>query len=126
MYLKWFFKDIIRKLCNKNIFLLLTHILIFQVPGSTSDSVKVGSDLLETAMSKLELTGVGGSPTAVRLRCEASVFRLYRANSVEVEVRPESPQPASVLLLETSNKPSSGKLPYLYLQNKQNEARKFE
>lgn len=74
----------------------------FQVPGSTSNSIDMGVDLLETASSRLELTGIGGSPTAVRLRCEATVFRLYRANSLEVEVRPESPQPASVLLLETS------------------------
>lgn len=54
---------------------------------------------METATSKLELTGVGGSWGTIRLRCEANLFRLYRANSLEVEVKPDSPQPASVLHL---------------------------
>ncbi|KAF2902694.1 hypothetical protein ILUMI_03493 [Ignelater luminosus] len=74
------------------------------VPGSTSTSVKVDEDLLETATSRLELTGVGGSWGTIRLRCEATVFRLYKANSLELEVRPDSPtpQPASVLLMGPS------------------------
>lgn len=55
---------------------------------------------LETANSRLELTGVGGSWGAIRLRCEATLFRLYRANSLEVEVKPDTPQPASVLLMD--------------------------
>ena len=68
-----------------------------QVPGATSSHVEMGADELETASSKLELTGVGGSWGTVRLRCEASLFRFYKVNSVEVEVKPDTPQPASVL-----------------------------
>lgn len=78
------------------------------MPGSTSDAVSVGPDMLETAQSRLELTGVGGSPTAVRLRCEASVFRLYRADSLEVEVKPDSPRPASVLLMGQRDRNGNG------------------
>lgn len=75
-----------------------------QVPGSTSTSVAVDDDAMETASSRLELTGVGGSWGTIRLRCEAAVFRLYKANSLELEVRPDSPtpQPASVLLMGPS------------------------
>ncbi|XP_065168756.1 uncharacterized protein [Atheta coriaria] len=73
-----------------------------RVPGSTSASIIKDSELLDTANSRLELTGVGGSWGAIRLRCEATQFRLYRANSVEVEVKPDTPQPASVLLMGRS------------------------
>ncbi|XP_071053933.1 uncharacterized protein [Onthophagus taurus] len=73
-----------------------------RVPGSTSSHVTTDADLLETASSKLELTGVGGSWGTIRLRCEATLFRLYRANSIEVEVKPDTPQPASVLLMGNS------------------------
>ncbi|GJQ78535.1 hypothetical protein Trydic_g11649 [Trypoxylus dichotomus] len=72
------------------------------VPGSTSSHISTDHDLLETASSKLELTGVGGSWGTIRLRCEANLFRLYRANSIEVEVKPDTPQPASVLLMGPS------------------------
>lgn len=74
-----------------------------RVPGSTSSSVTREPGKLEKAISRLELTGAGGSWAAIRLRCEATLFRLYRANSLEVEVKPDSPQPASVLLMETSS-----------------------
>ncbi|KAK9754844.1 hypothetical protein QE152_g865 [Popillia japonica] len=73
-----------------------------KVPGSTSSHISTDRDLLETASSKLELTGVGGSWGTIRLRCEANLFRLYRANSIEVEVKPDTPQPASVLLMGPS------------------------
>ncbi|XP_031340301.1 uncharacterized protein LOC116168514 [Photinus pyralis] len=75
-----------------------------RVPGSTSTSVKVDEDHLESATSRLELTGVGGSWGTIRLRCEASLFRLYKANSLELEVKPDAPtpQPASVLLMGPS------------------------
>lgn len=80
-----------------NILLLL--FLISKVPGSTSSSVTTDSDNMETARSKLELTGVGGSWGAIRLRCEATVFKLLKVKSLEVEVKPDTPQPASVLHL---------------------------
>lgn len=54
-------------------------------------------DDLEKKIAKLELSGLGGSWRPLRIRCEASLFRLYRANSIEIEVRPDTPQPASVL-----------------------------
>ncbi|XP_017778521.1 PREDICTED: uncharacterized protein LOC108564108 [Nicrophorus vespilloides] len=73
-----------------------------RVPGSTSSSIIRDTELLETANSRLELTGVGGSWGAIRLRCEATQFRLYRANSLVVEVKPDTPQPASVLLMGPS------------------------
>lgn len=57
---------------------------------------------METANSRLELTGVGGSWGAIRLRCEAILFKLYKASSLEVEVKPDTPQPASVLLMDPS------------------------
>ncbi|KAF5283890.1 hypothetical protein FQA39_LY04710 [Lamprigera yunnana] len=74
------------------------------VPGSTSTSVKIDDDHMETATSRLELTGVGGSWGTIRLRCEAALFRLYKANSLELEVKPDAPtpQPASVLLMGPS------------------------
>lgn len=74
----------------------------FQVPGATSTSIMTDENDLETANSRLELTGVGGSWGAIRLRCEATLFRLYKANSLEVEVKPDTPQPASVLLMDPS------------------------
>ncbi|XP_018328873.1 uncharacterized protein LOC108739465 isoform X2 [Agrilus planipennis] len=76
-----------------------------KVPGSTSTSIRIDKDLLETATGKLELTGAGGTWVLVRLKCEASVFRLYRASSIEVSVKPESPkpQPASILLMESTS-----------------------
>ncbi|XP_049826288.1 uncharacterized protein LOC126266430 [Aethina tumida] len=73
-----------------------------KVPGSTSYTVTQDVDQLEKATSRLELTGVGGMWEAIRLRCEASLFRLYRANSLEVQVKPDTPQPASVLLMGPS------------------------
>lgn len=75
---------------------------MLKVPGATALSITKDLDLLETAVSRLELTGVGGSWGAIRLRCEGTLFRLYRANSLEVEVRPDTPQPASVLLMGPS------------------------
>lgn len=80
---------------NKNIFLL-------QVPGYTSEKVVPADEDLEQKVARLELSGVGGSWGALRIRCEASLFRLYRANSLAVEVRPDTPQPASVLLMGPS------------------------
>lgn len=71
----------------------------FQVPGYTSEQKLQAEEDLEQKVARLELSGVGGSWGALRIRCEASLFRLYRANSLEVEVRPDTPQPASVLLM---------------------------
>lgn len=58
-------------------------------------------DQLEERTARLELSGVGGSWDPLRIRCEASLFRLYRAKSREIQVRPDTPQ---VLLLETTSK----------------------
>ncbi|XP_044747313.1 uncharacterized protein LOC123308630 isoform X2 [Coccinella septempunctata] len=74
-----------------------------KVPGSTSYWTKKEAEL-EKSFSRLELTGVGGSWGAIRLRCEANLFRLFRANSLEVSVKPDVPQPASVLLMGSSRK----------------------
>lgn len=73
----------------------------FQVPGSTSYWTKKEAKL-EKSFSRLELTGVGGSWGAIRLRCEANLFKLFRANSLEIAVKPDVPQPASVLLMGSS------------------------
>ncbi|KAL1502012.1 hypothetical protein ABEB36_007225 [Hypothenemus hampei] len=75
-----------------------------KVPGYTSETTTSTPDQLEERTARLELTGVGGSWEPLRIRCEATLFRLYRANSIEVEVKPDTPQPASVLLLETTSK----------------------
>lgn len=76
------------------------------MPGYTSEKTVPAEEELEQKIARLELSGVGGSWGALRIRCEASLFRLYRANSLEVEVRPDTPQPASVLLMG----PSTSKL----------------
>ncbi|KAJ8916311.1 hypothetical protein NQ315_005006 [Exocentrus adspersus] len=81
----------------------ITVLLRKKVPGYTSEWTTIVEDQLEKKTGRLELSGVGGSWGALRLRCEASLFRLYRANSLEVEVRPDTPQPASVLLMTPSN-----------------------
>ncbi|VEN45131.1 unnamed protein product, partial [Callosobruchus maculatus] len=73
------------------------------VPGYTSEWITPWDDDLEKKSGRLELSGVGGSWGALRLRCEATLFHLYRANSLEVEVRPDMPQPASVLLMGPRN-----------------------
>lgn len=73
-------------------------VTLFQVPAYTSEWITSVEDHLERKTGRLELSGVGGSWGTLRLRCEATLFRLYRANSLEVEVRPDTPQPASVLL----------------------------
>ncbi|KAL3288852.1 hypothetical protein HHI36_003299 [Cryptolaemus montrouzieri] len=73
-----------------------------RVPGSTSYWTTNDGEQLRKSYSRLELTGVGGSWGDIRLRCEANLFRLFRANSVEVSVKPDVPQPASVLLMESS------------------------
>nr|CAI5828559.1 unnamed protein product [Callosobruchus analis] len=73
------------------------------VPGYTSEWITPWEDDLEKKSGRLELSGVGGSWGALRLRCEATLFHLYRANSLEVEVRPDIPQPASVLLMGPRN-----------------------
>ncbi|XP_056645045.1 uncharacterized protein LOC130450598 [Diorhabda sublineata] len=70
-----------------------------RVPAYTSEWITSVEDQLEKKTGRLELSGVGGSWGTLRLRCEATLFRLYRANSLEVEVRPDTPQPASVLLM---------------------------
>uniref|UniRef100_A0AAR5P519 Ig-like domain-containing protein n=3 Tax=Dendroctonus ponderosae TaxID=77166 RepID=A0AAR5P519_DENPD len=77
-----------------------------KVPGYTSEWSSATPDQLEERTARLELTGVGGSWEPLRIRCEAAVFRLYRSSSAAVEVKPDTPQPASVLLLETSSKGS--------------------
>ncbi|KAH0999405.1 hypothetical protein HUJ05_013344 [Dendroctonus ponderosae] len=74
-----------------------------KVPGYTSEWTTSGSDQLDQKSARLELTGVGGSWDPLRITCEASLFKLYHAKSVEVQVRPDTPQPASVLLMETSS-----------------------
>ncbi|XP_030762528.1 uncharacterized protein LOC115887281 [Sitophilus oryzae] len=74
-----------------------------KVPGYTSEWTTATEDQLEQKTAQLELTGVGGSWGALRIRCEASLFRLYRANSVAIEVKPDTPQPASVLLMGPSS-----------------------
>ncbi|CAH1960110.1 unnamed protein product [Acanthoscelides obtectus] len=74
-----------------------------RVPGYTSEWITPWEDNLEKRSARLELSGVGGSWGALRLRCEATLFRVYKANSLEVEVRPDTPQPASVLLMGPSN-----------------------
>ncbi|KAF7277857.1 hypothetical protein GWI33_009111 [Rhynchophorus ferrugineus] len=79
------------------------------VPGYTSEWTTATEDQLEQKTAQLELTGVGGSWGALRIRCEANLFRLYRANSVVVEVKPDTPQPASVLLMGPSSKGTSFK-----------------
>ncbi|CAH1109751.1 unnamed protein product [Psylliodes chrysocephalus] len=71
---------------------------VAEVPAYTSEWITSVEDHLERKTGRLELSGVGGSWGTLRLRCEATLFRLYRANSLEVEVRPDTPQPASVLL----------------------------
>ncbi|KAG5889866.1 hypothetical protein JTB14_003597 [Gonioctena quinquepunctata] len=75
-----------------------------RVPGYTSEWVTPVEDQLEKKTGRLELSGVGGSWGTLRLHCEATLFRLYRANSMVVEIRPDTPQPASVLLMESSNR----------------------
>ncbi|XP_074037290.1 uncharacterized protein [Leptinotarsa decemlineata] len=77
-----------------------------RVPGYTSEWVTPVEDQLEKKTGRLELSGVGGSWGTLRLRCEATLFRLYRANSLEVEIRPDTPQPASVLLMGPSSRGS--------------------
>lgn len=82
---------------------ILKESILFQVPGYTSEQITMVEENLERKVGRLELSGVGGSWGAIRLRCEANLFRLYRANSLEVEVRPDTPQPASVLLMGPSS-----------------------
>lgn len=82
------------------------------MPGYTSEWTTSTEDQLEQKNARLELTGVGGSWDPLRIMCEASLFRLYRAKSLEVEVKPDAPHPASVLLMGAS---SSGKLFISYM-----------
>ncbi|KAK9876192.1 hypothetical protein WA026_011313 [Henosepilachna vigintioctopunctata] len=84
-----------------------------RVPGSTSFWTIKEGDHLEKSFSRLELTGVGGSWGSIQLRCEANLFRLFRANSLEVTVRPDVPQPASVLLMGSSQ--TDGKQHYKWM-----------
>ncbi|XP_066249284.1 uncharacterized protein [Euwallacea similis] len=74
-----------------------------KVPGYTSEWITQTQDQLEKRTARLELTGVGGSWEPLRIRCEATLFRLYRAKSMEMQVRPDTPQ---VLLLETTSRAS--------------------
>lgn len=72
---------------------------MLQVPGLTATAVIKHENALETASSRLELSGTGAAPPGpVRLRCEASLFKIFRVTSVEFEVKPDlPPKPASVL-----------------------------
>ncbi|CAG9764526.1 unnamed protein product [Ceutorhynchus assimilis] len=81
--------------------------LFHDVPGYTSEVTTSTQDQLEEKTARLELTGVGGSWEPLRIRCEASLFRLYRAKSLQVEVKPDTPRPASVLLLGPSSSTGS-------------------
>ncbi|CAH1126295.1 unnamed protein product [Ceutorhynchus assimilis] len=74
-----------------------------KVPGYTSDWITSNEDQLEQKTARLELTGVGGSWDPLRIMCEATLFRLYRAKSLDIEVKPDTPHPASVLLMGTSS-----------------------
>lgn len=71
------------------------------MPGATQYWTKKEGEL-EKSFIRLELEGVDGSWGAIRLRCEANLFKLFRANSLEVSVKPDVPQPASVLLMGSS------------------------
>ncbi|XP_050312264.1 uncharacterized protein LOC126747570 [Anthonomus grandis grandis] len=78
-----------------------------KVPGYTSEQITPLADQsLEQKTARLELSGVGGSWEPLRITCEASLFKLYRARSLEVQVKPDTPHPASVLLMGERN--SSG------------------
>jgi hypothetical protein len=63
--------------------------VIFPEPGGN----------LETSRSTLELEADSATfrDTKLKLRCEASLFKLYRRSSEELELHEDTPQLASVL-----------------------------
>ncbi|KAJ9576048.1 hypothetical protein L9F63_007148, partial [Diploptera punctata] len=63
--------------------------IIFPEPGGS----------LETSRSTLELEADSATfrDTKLRLRCEASLFQMYRRSSEELELHEDTPQLASVL-----------------------------
>ncbi|XP_044740030.1 uncharacterized protein LOC123301359 [Chrysoperla carnea] len=84
-----------------------------RVPGSTAKSItKTRNSSLEIATSRLELSTA--DPTThpqlgpIRLRCEATLFKIFKVTSIEVDIKPNSPPLLSASVLGHSNNHFSG------------------
>ncbi|XP_077295485.1 uncharacterized protein LOC143917774 [Arctopsyche grandis] len=97
--------DRIRANCSSSLSYPAANITWFvneqKVPGFMVSSIVTSPDGMESSSSTLELEtellGSSSSVSKLRLRCEASLFDVYRSTSNTIEIKEDRPQLASVM-----------------------------